>query len=154
MDWFFPTLGFGVASALLPFLPFLNAEAYLAVLTTHQVVPLWPLAIAAALGQMVGKVVYFLIGRSSLDWHWVVRHTESPRFQASLARWQHRIGGRPLVAGALVLVSATVGLPPFAIIAVLAGTLRTSLWVFVGVGFVGRTLRFASILGAADLIFR
>jgi membrane protein YqaA with SNARE-associated domain len=150
VDWFLPTLGFAVASALLPLL---NAEVYLAALAVSQPVPIWPLAIAAGLGQILGKLLYYLVGRSSLEWRWVRRHTDTPRFQELLSRWRARVDDRPLVGAALVLVSASTGLPPFAIIAVLAGTLRLSLPIFLAVGFVGRVLRFAFVLGAADWFF-
>jgi membrane protein YqaA with SNARE-associated domain len=150
MGWLLPTFGYCILSALIPAL---NTEAYLALLAARKSAPLWPLAIVAAAGQMVGKVVYYYIGKSSLEWQWVKRRTDNPRFQEGLAQWRERLADRPWIAGATVFVSASVGIPPFAIVAVLAGTLRMSLTTFVLVGFVGRTLRFASILGAAEFFF-
>jgi len=150
MGWLLSTFGFCVLSALVPIL---NAEVYLAALAASESPPLWPMAAVAAAGQMLGKVVYYFLGQSSLDWRWIKKRTDSPKFQAGLARWRDRLEDRPWVAALLVFVSASVGLPPFAIVAVLAGTLRMSFTMFMVVGFVGRLIRFASILGAASWFF-
>ena len=150
MGWLLPTFGFCILSALVPVL---NAEVYLAALAASESPPLWPMAAVAAAGQMLGKIVYYFLGKSSLDWRWIKKRTDAPKFQAGLARWRDRLEDRPWVAALLVFVSASVGLPPFAIVAVLAGTLRMSFTMFMLVGFVGRLIRFASILGAASWFF-
>ncbi len=150
MGWLLSTFGFCILSALIPVL---NAEVYLAALAASQSPPLWPMAIVAAAGQMIGKIVYYYLGKSSLDWRWIKKRTDTPRFQAGLEKWRIRLENRPWVAAVFVLASASVGIPPFAIVAVLAGTLRMSFSMFVVVGFLGRVLRFASILGAAAWLF-
>jgi membrane protein YqaA with SNARE-associated domain len=55
-----------------------------------------------------------------------------------------------VAAGALVFVSALTGLPPFAVLSVLAGQLRMSLALFLGLGFAGRWLRFAGVLAGTS----
>lgn len=145
MGWLFSTFGVAVASALLPLI---NIEVYLGAVAAGRVGAIWPLAAVAAAGQMLGKIAYYYVGRSALEWSWVRRKTESPRFQAQLQRWQHRIGDRPVVGGLVVFAAASVGVPPLLIMSVLAGTLRISFPVFLVVGLVGRMLRFATILGA------
>ena len=150
MGWLLSTFGFCILSALIPVL---NAEVYLAALAASQSPPLWPMAIVAAAGQMIGKIIYYYLGKSSLEWQWVKKRTDTPRFQTGLERWRSRLDHRPWVAALFVFVSASVGIPPFAIVAVLAGTLRMSLTMFVLVGFLGRVLRFASILGASAWLF-
>lgn len=139
------TFCYCIASALIPLI---NAEAYVgAVAATFTGHSIWLVAAAAAGGQMVGKVAYFLIGRNSLRWSWVRRKIESPKWQRTFLTWQRRIGGRPWLAAVLLLVSAALGFPPFAVVSVVAGQLRVPLTLFVVVGFVGRLLRFASLLG-------
>lgn len=150
MGWVGGTLVFAFGSALVPIL---NIEAYLAALAAKGVAPLWMLAIAAALGQMVGKVVYYYVGRSSLRWSWVHRKTETPRFQVTLERWRARVSDRPVYTGLVLFASASAGLPPFAILAVIAGSLRVSLTLFITVGLVGRCLRFLAILYAVGWFF-
>jgi membrane protein YqaA with SNARE-associated domain len=140
-------LGVGVLSALVPLV---NIEVYLgargAVASVHAI---WTLALLAALGQMVGKVVWYYLGASSLKWGWVRRRMETPKAIERLERWRERTHERPVVAGALVFASAFSGFPPFAIVAVVAGQLRMSLTLFFVLGLVGRWLRFAAVLGGA-----
>lgn len=147
------TFFYCIGSALIPFL---NAEAYIsgvaAMADDHldTMLGLWVLAIVAAGGQMLGKTVWYTAGRHALDWDWLARKTAKPRWQAALARWQRRIGDRTWVAALVLLASATFGFPPFAILSVIAGQSRIPLPLFLVTGIVGRTLRFAGILGAAS----
>ena len=149
------TFCYCIGSALIPFL---NAEAYItavAAMAGHQLdtmLGLWVLALVAAGGQMVGKTIWYMAGRHALDWPWLARKTAKPKWQAALARWERRIGDRAWVAALVLLVSATFGFPPFAILSMIAGQLRIPLPLFLVTGLVGRTLRFAGILGAASWI--
>jgi membrane protein YqaA with SNARE-associated domain len=141
-------LGVGFLSALVPLV---NIEAYLGVRGSVAAMgSVWLLGFAAALGQMLGKLVWYYLGASSLSWRWVKRRVETPKAQARLERWRERTHERPVVAGGLVFVSAATGFPPFAILAVLAGQLRMSVWLFFSLGLVGRWLRFAAVLGGAQ----
>jgi membrane protein YqaA with SNARE-associated domain len=145
-------LGVGFVSALIPLV---NIEAYLGVRgSVAEVGGVWTLAFAAALGQMVGKVIWYYLGANALSWGWVRRKVETPQAQARLEKWRTRTRERPVVAGVLVLASASSGLPPFAIVAVLAGQLRMSLLLFFGLGLLGRWLRFAAVLGGAEWLSR
>ena len=152
-----PALGaatFGVALVSAVF-PAVNIEVYLAgVGAATGGAGLWVVAALAAAGQMVGKMAFFVAGRRALDWGWVRRKTSSARFQARLASYRARVHDRPLVADALVLVSAAFGLPPFAIVAVLAGQLDVAWPRFLVAGLVGRFARFAAALGAGDALAR
>ena len=74
---------------------------------------------------------------------------ETPKARARLETWRTRTHERPVLAGALVFVSAFSGFPPFAILAVLAGQLRMQLALFFGLGLAGRWLRFTAVLGGA-----
>ena len=145
-------LGVGFASALVPVV---NVEAYLGVLAVlDDPGDVWVVSLVAAIGQMAGKLVWYLLGKSSLDWRWVRRRLEKPKQQARLERWRTRTDERPVLAGSLVLVSALLGFPPFAIVAVVAGQLRMSLPLFLVLGLLGRWLRFAAVLGGVDWLVR
>jgi membrane protein YqaA with SNARE-associated domain len=138
-------LAVGLASALFPVV---NIEAYLAVrAAVGGTGDVWMLALLAAVGQMLGKLVWYRIGASLLDWSWVRRKIEQPRARARLELWRTRTHERPALAGAFVLVSALFGFPPFGILAIVAGQLKMSLVLFVSLGLAGRWLRFAGILG-------
>lgn len=134
-----------VASALIPLV---NIEAYLGVrAAVASVEHVWWLGLVAAAGQMLGKVVWYYLGRNSLSWGWVRRRLEKPRNAARLDLWTRRTQERPAVAGLLLFVSALTGFPPFAVVSVLAGQLRMSLLLFLLLGLVGRWLRFVAVLG-------
>ena len=140
-------LGVAFVSALVPLV---NIEAYLGVRGSVAAIGnVWVLGLAAAFGQMVGKVVWYYLGASALSWSWVRKKVETPKAQARLETWRRRTHDRPVVSGLLVLVSAASGFPPFAIVAVLAGQLRMSLTQFFVLGLLGRWLRFAAVLGGA-----
>jgi len=137
-----------VVSALVPLV---NAEAYLvAVSLTSSTAGLWALAFVGGLGQTVGKIVWYEAARRSLSWRWVRRRLEKPERQETLLRWRHRFAERPWLPMSVLFASASVGLPPLLIIAVLAGQLHLSRIGFALTVLVGRTLRFAAILGGLD----
>ncbi len=145
-------LAIAFASALVPLI---NIEAYLGLrAAVAEVDDVWLLGFVAATGQMVGKVIWYYLGASSLEWGWVKRRVDQPKAQARLVKWRSRTEERPAVAGLLVFVSAFSGFPPFAIIAVLAGQLRMSLTLFFVVGLAGRWLRFAAVLGGVGWLGR
>jgi membrane protein YqaA with SNARE-associated domain len=140
-------LAVGVASALVPLI---NIEAYLGVRGAVSTVEgIWLLGFVAGLGQMLGKVVWYYLGASALSWGWVRRKVERPKTQQRIDRWRTRTRERPVVSGLLVFASALTGLPPFAVVAVLAGQLRMSLPLFFVLGLLGRWLRFSAVLGGA-----
>jgi len=137
------TFGVCLVSALFPLV---NAEAYVgAVAVAYPGAFLWSLAAVAALGQTCGKLVFYLLGQNSLNWRWVRRKIESPKAQARLAAWQRRTQDNPWTVTGLIGVSALLGLPPLAIISVLAGQLRAPVVLFTAAVFTGRTLRFAAV---------
>jgi membrane protein YqaA with SNARE-associated domain len=140
-------LGVSFASALIPLI---NLEVYLVGLgTVAGTEHVWLLATVAGVGQMVGKLVWYYLGANSLRWGWIRRKVEKPKAQAKLELWRRRTQERPLVGAVLLFASASTGFPPFAIVAVLAGQLRMNVALFLVVGTVGRTLRFAAFLGGA-----
>lgn len=61
----------------------------------------------------------------------------------------HRWRDRPLF---LVFLSATIGLPPFYVVSIVAGIVELRFRAFVVVGFAGRTIRFATIAVIAALV--
>ena len=141
-------LAVGFVSAIVPLV---NLEAYLGVRASVSAVDdVWLLGFTAALGQMAGKVVWYYLGTSSLHWPWVRRRVETPKARARLDLWRSRTRERPMIAAGLVFASAFAGLPPFAIVAVVAGQLRMSLAAFFTLGLLGRWLRFSVVLGGAE----
>lgn len=144
------TFLFCVLSAVVPVA---NAEVYLVGVAVASDTSPGLLAIAAAAGQMTGKMLFYLIGRGVLDVSRLRRKgTASGRWAARMATvqaWSDRHAWGP---GAVTLVSAFVGLPPFAVVSVLAGTLRMRWWLFATIGMVGRSGRFLAVLLAPGLL--
>jgi membrane protein YqaA with SNARE-associated domain len=60
---------------------------------------------------------------------------------------------RRLAVDSIVFVSASVGLPPFAVISLLAGQVGMSLPRFLVIGSVGRLIRFSAVaLGVEQVL--
>jgi membrane protein YqaA with SNARE-associated domain len=137
-------LGVGVASALLPVV---NAEAILAaaaVAGPDAWVYALSLAVSLAVGQTVGKLILFEAARRGLGGRFGARKAAlRPR-----TGWQRRaldlLGSRGSAA-AVVLLSASVGLPPLALVSIAAGTLRTRRTDFAVCCLAGRIVRFCAI---------
>lgn len=147
------TFGFGALSSSVPIF---NMEAYLLVVHARSdgrgVLDDLLLAFVASLGQNLGKLVWYYASRGAIDVGFVRRRMSSPKRQAQLTRWQTQVEGRPVRSGLLNFVSAAAGFPPFFVMAVLAGTLRMNVVVFVVTGIAGRTLFFWALLLGLGLI--
>ena len=141
-------LALAFVSALVPVV---NIEAILAVTVTQSSVSPLLLSVAAGVGQMAGKVLWYWGGTHVDRAPWVARYLAKPKSQAALQRWHVRVNGRPYTTAAILLASASVGFPPFAVMSVLAGVLRVPLPVFVVTGLIGRTVRFYVVATGADL---
>lgn len=144
------TFGYCMVSALLPFV---NAEAYLVAVAAVTHPPnVWLLAAVAAVGQMLGKLVYYGAGRGGRRLPQLLQREQAPgRWATRLRHWQDRAARHPVYAVALMLVSAFIGLPPFAAVSVLVGVIRLPVWAFVLTGTVGRYARFAACLAAPSI---
>jgi len=144
------TFGVAVASALFPLI---NIEAYIvgvgALVDNYGI---WPVSLVAGAGQAVGKVLWYEVGRSSMSWPYVRRKMESPGWRRQYDKVKNRIDDRPWVGIVLLFASALLGFPPLAVMAVFAGQLRFNPVMFYVTVFVGRTLRFAAVLGGVSWI--
>lgn len=142
------TFLYSIASALIPVL---NAEIPLAGLSfggPHA----FGIAVAAASGQTIGKIIWYFAGIHSMKIPWLAKKIETPKWQASYQKWHTRIVGRPVVAGGFMFTSAVTGFPPLAVMAVLAGSLRMNLPIFIGTVLVGRTIRFWAVIEGASVL--
>ena len=105
------------------------------------------LVIVATAGQMVGKSVLY----------WTSRETTclpSPPIASALERWRRRLVTHPSNAVTLVLVSSIVGIPPFYLVTMAAGTLRVDFGRFFAAGTVGRLVRFGALALVPHLVRR
>lgn len=158
MEWIGLTLGYSAVSALIPVF---NIEVYLVGLVSQQPqLRWWLLGLAAAIGQLAGKTLFYFAGRGSLRLpHWLHRHTGSRgegrwarRLQRMHHRFHHTAQHRPVWTIVVLLASATVGLPPFAATALIAGLAKVPLSVFLATGLAGRFVRFSAIAVSPGLL--
>jgi membrane protein YqaA with SNARE-associated domain len=134
-------------------LPVINIEAYVAAVAASGVGGnLWLLCTLVAFGQMAGKLVWFYAGAHAGDIRWVRRKMSTPKRAAQLQRWQVRVGGHLGIASATVFAAGAVGLPPLAVVSVLAGQLRVPLTLFMVAGTIGRFLRFVALAQGVTLL--
>ncbi len=141
--------GVALASAFLPFIPI---EAYLGAAVSESGQAWWALAVAATFGQMLGKIAIFLAGRQSMEWAWLRRRMAKYDVEKYVVRMQEAAERRRLAVDAIVFASASVGLPPFAVISLLAGQLGLSLARFLVIGSVGRLVRFGAVALGVDQV--
>ena len=147
---FWSILGASIASALLPLI---NIEAILVVSASQAPGQMWWLLVAATIGQMLGKILWYWGGMHLDRAPFVNKHLEKPKAKASLEKWHERAEGRPWFTAGLLFFSAFLGFPPYAITAVLAGVLRVHFVVFLVTGLLGRGLRFwALVAGTTSLL--
>ncbi|MDQ6642027.1 MAG: VTT domain-containing protein [Actinomycetota bacterium] len=142
------TLVFGMVSSVVPVF---NMETYIVLAYARSERSALELAVIGSLGQNIGKLVWYYVCRQSIDIPWFKKRLETPKRQAQFERWSDFVQGRPLVSGLLTFVSALIGVPPFFVMAMIAGTLRMNVVVFFVAGLLGRTLFFWAILGGAHL---
>jgi membrane protein YqaA with SNARE-associated domain len=140
---------FGIGSAILPVV--LNAEVY--VVGMGAFVPESMLAItilSLGVGTVLGKAIVFeLIRRGSTKVRQTVER-KPPRNAVSAALRQ--AGDRMLklldhryLGAATVLASSLTGVPPLAVVTILAGASRQPRALFLLMVFVGRTSQFLAI---------
>ena len=143
---------FGVAFAS-AFMPLIPIEAYLAAAVSESTTQAWwALALAATFGQMLGKVAIFLLGRQSMQWTWLQKRMARYNVDKYVVRMTEAAERRPLAVDGIVFVSASVGIPPFAVISLLAGQLNMSLPKFLVIGCAGRFVRFGAVALGVDQV--
>jgi membrane protein YqaA with SNARE-associated domain len=139
-----------VVCTLSAIVPVVNAEAYLLALSALLPSgPTWLTALAAAGGQTTGKLVWYAVGWRSFQSAWVQRKLDVGRRRQRYEAWRSTFTSRPLLSRLVLFASATLGLPPLFLLALLAGELRIPLRWVVPMVLIGRTLRFAFLLGLA-----
>jgi membrane protein YqaA with SNARE-associated domain len=139
-----------LATALIPLGP---PEAYILLYcAAGHAAPQWALAVAvaAAAGQMVGKLVVFqLVRGSTRKPH---RLTQRLRLEGLIRRTADHGLHHPRQLAGLVAVSALVGLPPLAVVSPIAGAARMRRRMFFLYGFVGRLGRFSILAFAPAML--
>jgi membrane protein YqaA with SNARE-associated domain len=94
-----------------------------------------PIVALATVGQMTGKAVLFLAASGVLKLSIKKPSAKMNAVREKIANWRYGIS-------LLVLLSASVGIPPFYWVTIAAGAGRLKLPFFLVAGFAGRFVRF------------
>lgn len=140
---------FGIGSALLPV--FLNAEAY--VIAMGAFVPtnfdLVFAILSLSVGTVIGKAIVFELARKgSSKLRNAPRKPSRNAFFAKVRQfsdWLLSLLDRPYEGAVTVFVSSIAGIPPLAVVTIMAGASKQPRWLFLLMVFVGRTIQFLAI---------
>ena len=138
-----------MAAIVSAILPWVNAEVLMLAAAPLAGSPfeLGTLVALVTAGQMTGKSFAY----------WMARTATQPRvagLQKTIDQWRDRLARRPRSALGVLLVSATVGLPPFYVVAPAAGALKVAFARFLVVGTIGRFVHFGLVVLAPQLVGR
>ena len=140
---------FGIGSGILPV--FLNAEVYVVGMGAFVPKSLLVVTILSlGVGTVIGKAIVFELVRrgSSRVRQTVERKPPRNAFTATMRNIGDRLLkllDRPYLGAATVLASSSFGVPPLAVVTILAGASRQPRWLFLLMVFVGRTTQFLAI---------
>ena len=157
----------GIVSAFLPLLP---VEPYVVSAAAINREAALPVAIAAGVGQTIGKTLIFLAARGSLRSEWLHNWIEQrragqreraaaadagPKRFARLIRWLKAptaLLKRESIAVPVILLSAVVGIPPLLLTTFYVAAANTRLAVFAATCLVGRCARFTALAFVPGLL--
>jgi membrane protein YqaA with SNARE-associated domain len=142
--WIAVVFGLAVASAVLPWV---NAELLLLAVAAPltSTTALLIAVLAVTVGQVSGKSALYWLARCA-------RLRMPARLNPTISRWRRRQEQQPAAALAMMLVSATVGMPPFYLTTLAAGVLRIAFGTFLAAALLGRLLHFAVIATVPGLV--
>lgn len=140
-------LAFLVATAA-GLVPLINIELYLlGVVAALDDGALVAMAVAAAVGQTLGKIPYYYVGKGTITAPWLKRKAATPgKWATRMAGWRTKAEDRPVWGAGLLALSSFASVPPFMVVSVLAGVVRMNLVLFCVVTFVTRLARFLIVV--------
>jgi membrane protein YqaA with SNARE-associated domain len=156
------TLGVAAGSALLPLL---SVEVFvLGLMAAHPAFPVLAVGAAAGIGQVTGKLLYFLAARGTIRLPSFLRrerpltdrrhrlHMLTKRVRALFDGVREKCVRHPKWMFGSYAASTVVGAPPLRATTVLAGMARMPVWLFLTTGVAGRTIRFTVLAAAPALL--
>ena len=154
IGWLLATAG---TAALGSVFPLVNIELYLiTVVSTTDTAVWWVLGLAAAVGQVAGKTLFYLAGKGSFTLgERLGRMTQAKRgsrWAEWLRRFHQRVEERPWWGVAVLFASAIPGVPPFTLMSFVAGAAGIRFVAFLLASLAGRGLHFLLVAGAPELI--
>jgi len=122
-------------------LPFVNAEAFLVIISSALLSKsqLLLITVLASLGQMTAKCAMYFVAKASFK-------RPPQKYVDKLAKARVKLEGWRYGSGFFIFVSASTGFPPLYIVSILAGMLKMNFVTFLGFGLAGRFIRFGIAL--------
>ncbi|RRO18977.1 hypothetical protein EIL87_05430 [Saccharopolyspora rhizosphaerae] len=154
IGWLLGTAGTAALGAVFPLV---NIELYLlGVVPLAQGVPWWAFAVAAAVGQVAAKTLFYLAGKGGFALgerlSKRVQSQRTGRWGVWVERFRHRTVERPWWGMGVLAVSAVPGIPPFSLMSLLSGAAGLPLIGYLAASLVGRTGHFLLVAGAPGLV--
>lgn len=139
----------GLGAAFLPV--FVNAEVY--VVATGATVDSRPflvlLIVVHVIATTIGKAIVFQLARKGTR---KIRSVERRPPRNRFVAWVRDVGDRllglldrPYAGGLTAFASSLTGVPPLAIVTLLAGASKQPQWLFLTMVFIGRLIQFLAI---------
>lgn len=136
------TFGLCIASGLIPLI---NGElvliGFILKAPVQSVAMTGGLVLAAGMGQMIAKIVMYYVGKGAFK----LSKKKEGKFTKAIKKYQHKMEENASAPSMLLFVSAFIGLPPFYVISILAGTFNIPFMRFFLLGSVGRIMHFAVV---------
>jgi membrane protein YqaA with SNARE-associated domain len=140
----------GIGSALLPI--FINAEIFVGSLgaTVDSRLILVLAILSLVIATVIGKAFVFQLARtgSRKIRSTVERKPPRNRFFAQVRRlsdWLLTLLDRPYAGAITAFASSLTGIPPLAIVTIIAGASKQPMWLFLTMVFIGRMIQFLAI---------
>lgn len=154
IGWLLATMGTAAVGSVLPFV---NIEVYLlGVLSTVPGLVWWPMALAATVGQMAGKTLFFLAGQGSFTLTSRLRRLTEAKRGSRWARWldtfHQRCQEQPWWGLTMLFIGAIAGIPPFTVMCFISGAAGIRLIGFLTISMIGRAIHFLLVAGAPHLL--
>lgn len=154
LGWLLATFGTAAVGSVFPLV---NIELYLiGVLSSVDGLSWWPLALAAAVGQVTGKSLLYFAGRGSITLSQRMsrrlRLNKHGRWSAWFQTFQQRTQQRPWWGTGVLAISAVPGFPPYSLMCVLSGAAGLPFSAFLAASLAGRSGHFLLVAAAPELI--
>ncbi|WP_190815269.1 VTT domain-containing protein [Saccharopolyspora pogona] len=154
IGWLLATAG---TAALGSVFPLVNIELYLlGVVSTVDGVSWWAFGLAAAVGQVAGKALFYLAGKGGFTLGERLRKRVEAkrrgRWSAWFEKFHQRTQERPWWGLGVLCLSAVPGIPPYSLMCFLSGAAGIPLIGFLVASLVGRSLHFLIVAGAPELL--
>ncbi|GAA0536656.1 VTT domain-containing protein [Saccharopolyspora thermophila] len=154
IGWLLATAG---TAALGSVFPLVNIELYLlGAVSTVDGVSWWAFGLAAAVGQVAGKTLFYLAGKGGFALGERLRRRLEAGRRGRWANWlekfHQRTEERPWWGLGVLSVSAVPGIPPYSLMCFLSGAAGLPLLGFLAASLLGRSLHFLIVAGAPGVL--